>query len=74
MNLFGLTKTASLGGKRYAFYVVDGYSRLTLVLFLSRKVKAILQFNKLCKKIQNEKGVTVSKLDVIIVENLKINT
>ena len=29
MDLFGPTKTASIGGKRYAFVIVDDYSRFT---------------------------------------------
>lgn len=60
MDLFGPTKTISLGGNRYVFVIVDDHPRFWVLLF-SSKNEAIAQFTKLCKKIHNEKGVTISK-------------
>ena len=37
MNLFGPTRTTSLGGKRYELVIVDDYSRFTWVMFLAYK-------------------------------------
>ena len=37
MDLFGSTRTTSLGGKRYEFVIVDDYSRFTRVIFLAHK-------------------------------------
>ena len=59
MNLFGPTKTTSLGGKKYALVIIDDYSRYTWTLFLAHKYHAFHSFSKLCRKIQNEKGYTV---------------
>ena len=35
MGLFGPTRTASLGGRRYGLVIVDDYSRFTWVIFLA---------------------------------------
>ena len=60
MDLFGPSRTTSLGGKSYAFVIVDDFSRYTWVLFLAHKNDAFHEFSKLCRKIQNEKGFTIS--------------
>lgn len=70
MDLFCPTKTTSLGGNRYAFVVVDDYSHFTWVLFVSSKKEAINQF--LYKKNQNKNESLFLKLEVIVVENLRI--
>ena len=60
MDLFGPSRTLSLGGKPYAFVIVDDFSRSTWVLFLSQKNEAFYEFSKFCNKVQNEKGFTIS--------------
>ena len=55
MNLFGLSRCASLSGKYYAFVIVDDYSRYTWVLFLTKKDDAFDVFRVFYKKVQNEK-------------------
>ena len=60
MDLFGPSKSTSLGGKSYAFVIVDDFSRYTWVLFLAHKNDVFHEFSKLCRKIQNEKGFTIS--------------
>lgn len=57
MNLFGPTRTTSIGGKRYAFVIVDDYSRFTWVMFLTNKDDTLKNFEFFCKKIQREKGL-----------------
>ena len=59
MDLFGPSRTTSLGGKSYAFVIVDDFSRYTWVLFLAHKNDVFHEFSKLCRKIQNEKGFTI---------------
>ena len=59
-DLFGPSRTTSLGGKSYAFVIVDEISRYTRVLFLAHKNDVFHEFSKLCRKIQNEKGFTIS--------------
>ena len=48
MDLFGPSRTTSLGGKSYAFVIINDFSRYTWALFLAHK-----------RKIQNEKGFTI---------------
>ena len=55
MDLFGHSTTPSLGGKFYAYVIVDDFSRYTWVLFLSQKSEAFHEFSKFCNKVQNEK-------------------
>ena len=62
MDLFELSRTTSLGGKSYAFVIVDDFSRYTWVLFLAHKNDVFHEFSKFCTKIQNEKGFTISFL------------
>ena len=59
LDLFGPTKTQSLGGKRYGMVIVDDFSRYGWVLFLAHKDEAFNLFEKFCKKTQNEKGTTI---------------
>ena len=59
LDLFGPMRTASLGGKFYVFVIVDDFSRFTWVLFLTHKNEALQSFSNLCKRIQNEKGVSI---------------
>ena len=55
MDLFGHSRTPSLGGKSYVYVIVDDFSRYTLVLFLSQKNEIFYEFSKFCNKVQNEK-------------------
>ncbi|WP_222273469.1 hypothetical protein, partial [Modestobacter marinus] len=54
LDLFGPNDVESLGGKLYAFVIVDDYSRYTWVLFLAHKSDASGEFIKLCKRIEKE--------------------
>ena len=54
MDLFGPTQTKGLGGKSYAYVVVDDFSRLTWIMFLSSKDESFQNFIKLVKRIQRE--------------------
>ncbi|KAH9769924.1 hypothetical protein KPL71_012193 [Citrus sinensis] len=51
---------ASLNGKYYAFVIVDDYSRYTWVLFLANKDDAFDAFRIFCKKVQIEKGYSIT--------------
>jgi len=53
MDLFGPSRTMSLGGNLYAFVVVDDFSRFTWTLFLHSKNEAYPEFKKLAKRLQN---------------------
>ena len=53
LDLFSPMRTASLGGKFYAFVIVDDFSRFTWTLFLTHKNEALQTFSNLCKRIQN---------------------
>ena len=60
MDLFGPFRTPSLGGKSYAYVIVDDFSRYTWVLFLSQKNETFYEFSKFCNKVQNEKGFIIT--------------
>ena len=62
MDLFGLSRVASLGGKHYAFVIVDDFSRLTWILFIAHKNDVLNVLTIFCKKVQNEKGYTITSI------------
>ena len=59
MNLFGPTRTTSLGGKRYNFVIIDDFLRFTWVLFLASKDEVFSVFFKFCPKVSNEKDLSI---------------
>ena len=62
LDLFGPTQTASLGGKRYCFVIVDDYSRYTWVIFLAHKDDAFKNFTSLFAKVQNLLGLKIVRI------------
>jgi len=62
MDLFSPTRTSSVGGKRYAFVIVDDISRFTWVIFLSHKNEAFANFEVLNKKVYREVGYFISTI------------
>ena len=62
LDLFGPSRTLSLGGKRYTFVIVDDFSHFTWILFLANKFDAFNEFQKFCKKVQNEKNLKIFKI------------
>ena len=72
MDLFGPSRTPSLGGTSYAYVIVDDFSRYTWVLFLSQKNEAFYEFSKFCNKVQNEKGFKITCIRSDLGESLKI--
>ena len=62
IDLFGPMDVISMDGKSYGFVVVYDYSRFTWVYFLAHKDEALHIFIKYCKKIQNEKGLTLATI------------
>jgi len=51
LDRFGPSRTVSLGGKRYAFVIVDDFSRFTWILFLANKYDAFERFKSFCKHV-----------------------
>ena len=51
MDLFGPSRTSSLGGKQYCLVIVNDYSRFIWVMFLAHKDEIFSSFTKLCRKI-----------------------
>jgi len=50
MDLFGPSRTMSLGGNLYALVILDDFSRYTWTLFLHSKGETYSEFKKLEKK------------------------
>ncbi|KAL8127686.1 hypothetical protein AgCh_014555 [Apium graveolens] len=53
-DLFGPERYVSLGGKNYAFVIVDDYSRFTWVLFLRTKDEAFVEFKGLITNLETK--------------------
>ena len=62
VNLMGPSRTESFGGKRYIMVVVDDFSKYSWVEFLRENSKECEKMEKLCKRLQNEKGVPIIKI------------
>ena len=56
MDLFGPSRTMSLGGNLYALVIVDDFSRYTWTLFLAAKNDTFHAFKRLAKMLENEKS------------------
>jgi len=56
MDLFGPSRTMSLGGNLYAFVIVDDFSRYTWTLFLAAKNDTFHAFKRLAKMLEKEKS------------------
>ena len=56
MDLMGLMRTESIGGKRYALVVKDDFSRYSFVSILREKYEAIEHLKSLFNRIQVEIG------------------
>nr|KYP55915.1 Retrovirus-related Pol polyprotein from transposon TNT 1-94 [Cajanus cajan] len=62
MDLFGPSRTMSLGGNYYGLVIVDDYSRFTWVMFLANKSEAFNDFKKFAKLVQNEKNTNITSI------------
>jgi len=56
MDLFGPSRTTSLGGNYYALVIVDDFSRYTWTLFLESKSDAFSALKNLARRLQNTKS------------------
>jgi len=62
MDLFGPSRTVSLGGNYYGLVIVDDYSCFTWTLFIATKDEAYQAFKRFAKVIQNEKNCGISSI------------
>ena len=62
MDLFGPSRTMSLGGNYYALVIVDDFSRYTWTLFLESKNDAFSAFKKLARRLQNTKNNNIGSV------------
>ena len=51
MDLFGLTRVASLGGMHYSYILVDDYSKYNWVYFLAHNNDAFKAFENFAKRV-----------------------
>jgi len=54
MDLFGPSRTMSLGGNYYGLVIVDDFSRFTWTLFIVSKDHAFTSFKHLARVLENE--------------------
>ncbi|XP_070050647.1 uncharacterized protein [Nicotiana tomentosiformis] len=71
MDLFGPTRTASIGSRKYAFVIVDDFSRFTWFIFLSHKDEALRNFEVSVRRFNVKRNTTFPLSEVITEENLK---
>jgi DNA-binding transcriptional regulator GbsR (MarR family) len=64
MDLMGPTRTASLGGRKHIFVVVDDYSQFTWALLLREKSDAFDATQQLFKKVQIEQNCPIMKIRI----------
>ena len=62
LDLFSLTRTTPLNGKKYGLIIVDDYTKWTWVMFLAHKDESFKVFSIFCKRIQNEKGMCINSI------------
>src|ERR1043165_2046615 len=62
MDLMGPMQVESLGGKRYAYVVVDDFSRFTWINFIKEKSDVFDVFKELCKRLQREKESCIVRI------------
>jgi len=62
MDLFGPSRTMSLGGNYYGLVIVHDYSRFTWTLFIASKDETYHAFKRFAKVIQNAKNCGISSI------------
>ena len=62
MDLFGPTRTTSLGRKWYDFVIIDDIFWFIWILFLAHKDESFLAFTKFYQKISNKKDLSILKI------------
>lgn len=62
MDLAGPIITESLRGKKYSMVMVHDFSRYSWVSFLREKYETFNEFQKICKRIQVEKDLTIKRI------------
>ena len=62
LDLMGLTRTKSLGGKRYIIVAVDDFTRHTWIILLRSKSDAPEHIEALSTRLQNEKSLKIDRI------------
>lgn len=62
VDLIGLVRTLSLGGKKYIKVLVDDFSKWSWVTFFIEKTNTCESKRNLCQRIQNEKALLITKI------------
>jgi len=62
MDLFGPSRTMSLGGNYYSLAIADDFSRYTWTLFLESKSDAFSAFKNLARSLQNIKNSNIGSI------------
>jgi len=62
MDLFGPSRTMSLGGNYYGLVIVDDYSRFTWTFFIATKDETYHVFKVFVKVVQNKKDCSISSI------------
>ena len=72
MDLFGLTKTQSLGSRRYGLLLLIIFQDIRRYSFQLIKMRLLMFLKSFVKRFKMKKVCAYQALEVIMVENLKI--
>ena len=62
IDLMGLARVQSLGGKKYTLVIVDDFTRYIWVVLLKDKAEALEKMIHLCKNLQVEKDTVIARI------------
>jgi len=74
MDLFGPSRTMSLGGSYYGLVIVDDYSRFTWTFFIATKDETYHVFKGFVKVVQNERTAVFHPLNLTMRENFRMRS
>lgn len=72
MDLFSLTRTINIEGKRYYFILIDNFWRFIWVTFLAHKDEALSNLKTSAKRCKEKKNIFLLPSIVIMKKNLRI--
>ena len=64
MDLMGPMQVESLGGKRYAYVILDDFSGFTWVNFIKERFEVFEVFKELCQRFPREKDCSVVRIRI----------
>jgi len=74
MDLFGPSRTMSLGGNYYGLVIVDDYSRFTLTFFIATKMKFTMSLKDLSNLFRMRRIAVFHPLNLTMGKNFRMRS